>query len=201
MERVFGRASEEIHMYKTVFLIFSIFAVPAIAVGASPYAGQELRFVKSLSDAEIASLRSGDGMGFAKLAELNHFPGPKHVLELSNELELSETQLAETKMLFEQMRQSAVSIGEQLIAAESRLDQDFAKGSVSAESLRASLAEIQRLRTELRYVHLEAHLRQTELLSKDQIRHYDAIRGYHDGSKLHHEHDKHGDASKEPRQE
>ena len=143
-------------MNKTVLLIISILAAPAIAVGASPYSGQELRVVKSLSEQEIESLRRGDGMGFAKLAELNHFPGPKHVLELSEELNLSEAQLAETNALFEQMQRSAVSIGEQLIDAESRLDQDFATGNVSAESLRASLAEIQKLRAELRYVHLEA---------------------------------------------
>ena len=185
-------------MNKTAFLIISIFAAPAIAVGASPYSGEERRMVKSLSEREVESLRRGDGMGFAKLAELNHFPGPKHVLELSSELELSQSQLSETKALYEQMRLSAVSIGEQLIDAESRLDQEFATGNVSAASLRASLAGIQRLRAELRYVHLEAHLLQKQLLSKEQIRQYDVLRGYHNGAEARHDHGEHHDASNKP---
>ena len=186
-------------MHKIVFLIISVTIAPPFVFGESPYSGEELRAVKSLSEREVESLRRGDGMGFAKLAELNHYPGPKHVLELTAELELSERQLSETKALYEAMRQSAISIGEQLIEAESRLDQEFAKGAISAESLRAELAEIQRLRAELRFVHLEAHLRQKQLLSKDQIRKYDAVRGYHDGNQVRHDHDKHHDTSKSAR--
>ena len=47
---------------------------------ASPYAGQQARAIKSLSDDDIASLRSGDGMGMAKAAELDSYPGPRDVL-------------------------------------------------------------------------------------------------------------------------
>lgn len=51
----------------------------------SPYAGQESREIKALSPDEIAALRKGDGMGFAKAAELNGYPGPRHVLDLAAE--------------------------------------------------------------------------------------------------------------------
>ena len=56
----------------------------SLAADQPPYAGEELRSLKSMSSQEIESLRSGEGMGFAKLAELNHYPGPKHVLELAD---------------------------------------------------------------------------------------------------------------------
>src|SRR5215469_14793256 len=47
-----------------------------------PYAGQEARTIKALSDDDIAALRKGEGMGMAKAAELNGYPGPVHVLAL-----------------------------------------------------------------------------------------------------------------------
>jgi hypothetical protein len=55
----------------------------------SPYTGQEKREIKALSKKEIDGYISGDGMGFAKTAELNHYPGPRHVLDLADQLQLS----------------------------------------------------------------------------------------------------------------
>lgn len=50
---------------------------PVLAVDM-PYTGQQARPIKALSDAEIAALRKGEGMGMAKAAELNGYPGPVH---------------------------------------------------------------------------------------------------------------------------
>ena len=41
----------------------------------SPYTGQEKREIRALSKEEVHGYLSGDGMGFAKPAELNHYPG------------------------------------------------------------------------------------------------------------------------------
>lgn len=161
-----------------------------LASDQSPYAGEELRSIKSLSAKEIESLRRGDGIGFAKLAELNHFPGPKHVLDSSDDLGLSPQQLTNTQSLYEAMRSDAVAIGEKLLAAESRLDEEFEQGSIEPKSLKAALLEIGQLRAQLRYVHLNAHLAQAQLLTVEQIRHYDSLRGYHDASQNHSEHQK-----------
>src|SRR5690348_13327169 len=46
---------------------------------ANPYAGQQARAIKALSEADVAALRGGEGMGLAKAAELNGYPGPRHV--------------------------------------------------------------------------------------------------------------------------
>ena len=93
-------------MKKLAALFLTLVSCSVLASDQSPYAGEEFRSIKSLSDHEIQSLRRGDGMGFSKLAELNHFPGPKHVLDVADELELSPLQLAETKSLYEEMRRS-----------------------------------------------------------------------------------------------
>lgn len=160
----------------------------SFAADPSQYIGEESRAIKSLSAQEVDSLRRGDGMGFAKLAELNHYPGPKHVLDVSDELGLSPTQIVETEFLFEQMQSNAVALGEELIAAESRLGQDFADKSVTPQTLEAALLKIGNLRARLRYVHLEAHLRQAQLLSADQIARYDSLRGYQDAAQDHSHH-------------
>ncbi len=76
----------------------------------APYAGQQQRDIKALSEQEMASYRNGEGMGMARAAELNHYPGPKHVLQLSSELDLSEIQLDQTKTLFEAMQSRASAL-------------------------------------------------------------------------------------------
>jgi hypothetical protein len=58
-------------------------ATPVLAEPPStPYAGQQHRIIKALSEEEIAALLKGEGLGMAKAAELNGYPGPLHVLTL-----------------------------------------------------------------------------------------------------------------------
>ena len=52
----------------------------------TPYAGQQQRAVKALSEQQVADLRAGRGMGLALAAELNGYPGPLHVIELADKL-------------------------------------------------------------------------------------------------------------------
>jgi hypothetical protein len=175
-------------MKRTTMLFLVLIPCLVIASDQSPYVGEEVRSIKSLSENEIASLRNGEGMGFAKLAELNHFPGPKHVLDVANELGLSPQQIAETKSLYEEMRRDAVLLGEKIVAAESGLDTDFEQGTISAESLEAALLQIGYLQAQLRNVHLRAHLSQAQLLKPEQIQEYDALRGYGATSQDHNMH-------------
>src|ERR1700731_1837605 len=83
----------------------------AMAQGPSPYAGQERRPIKALSETEMRDLAEGRGMGLAKAAELNSYPGPMHVLELADRLGLSEAQRAASEALIPPMRQKAVALG------------------------------------------------------------------------------------------
>src|SRR5689334_5411022 len=66
----------------------------ATAQSHQPYAGLEQRAVKSLSNEQIDDLKAGRGMGLALAAELNGYPGPLHVLQLADRLELSADQRA-----------------------------------------------------------------------------------------------------------
>ena len=170
-------AGTENLMYKR--LAFLLLGVSSLTFAQSPYTGQEMRDIKSLSRAEVEGYLAGSGMGFAKAAELNGYPGPRHVLELADELELTESQRDETQALFDAMKETASDLGARLVAEERILDQLFETGTLDAEQLSAALDRIGDLRTAIRRTHLEAHLRQTRILSEEQVRRYVRLRGYH----------------------
>ena len=142
------------------------------------YAGEERREIKSLSEEEIEQLLQGHGMGLAKAAELNHYPGPRHVLDLGAQLELTPAQRAATEAAFRRMQDEAMQLGRQIVERERALDAMFAKGEIDAEKLRAATAEIAGLQGNLRAAHLAAHLEMRRLLSPQQIKKYDELRGY-----------------------
>jgi Spy/CpxP family protein refolding chaperone len=150
----------------------------ATAQSTSPYAGQEQQAIKALSDEDIRDLLEARGMGLAKAAELNYYPGPLHVLQLANQLGLSDAQRQATDSLYASMRQRAVSIGRKIIEAERALDRVFVEGRIDPAMLRSQVGTIAILQGELRAVHLETHLDQRSLLTPEQIARYDVLRGY-----------------------
>jgi Spy/CpxP family protein refolding chaperone len=151
---------------------------PLAAQAPSPYAGAMQHEIKSLSPAEIADLRAGRGMGLAKPAELNGYPGPMHVLELAAQLDLNADQRAKTAAIVARMRTNAVALGEQIITAERDLDRAFANATIDSESLQTQTETIARLHGAMRAVHLTAHLDQCALLTPMQVQRYMMLRGY-----------------------
>jgi Spy/CpxP family protein refolding chaperone len=153
--------------------------VPMTAMAEpSAYADLRGRAVKSLSEAEVADLLAGRGAGMALPAELNHYPGPRHTLDLSRQLQLSPEQEAQTQRLFADMRAEAVPLGQALVAKEAELDRMFASSTADEPALRTQIAEAAQLRGELRFTHLKYHLAMRRLLTSEQVTAYDAERGY-----------------------
>lgn len=148
------------------------------AASPSPYAGQQSRDIKALSSAEQADLLAGKGMGLAKAAELNGYPGPAHVLELATDLDLTAEQRARTQALWQSMDTRAKDVGRQVIDAERELDALFLSKQVTRERLTAQLDRIGALQAMLRAVHLDAHLEQARILTPEQAGRYAALRGY-----------------------
>jgi Spy/CpxP family protein refolding chaperone len=152
--------------------------VSGVCAETSPYAGEQNRGLKALSEHQIEDLRDGRGMAMALAAELNSYPGPAHVLELASALDLSEAQRGRTQALFEEMQKTAVPLGNEILAKEMELDQAFASGRIDDARLHRIVADIGRLQGELRYTHLKYHLAMRGVLSSDQIAAYDRLRGY-----------------------
>src|SRR4051794_2154578 len=159
----------------------TVLVVPAAAQhqhGQAPYAGLQDRPVKALSNEQLADLRAGRGMGLALTGELNGYPGPSHVLELADKLELDARQRERVRQLFESMKAEAIAVGERLIAQETELDQSFAARQILPANLEALTAQIGATQGQLRAVHPKYHLDTAELLSPHQRHRYAVLRGY-----------------------
>jgi Spy/CpxP family protein refolding chaperone len=171
-----------------VALATCVLALPSTAakISANPYAGQEARSIKALSEEDIAALRKGEGMGLAKAAELNGYPGPAHVRALAKQLRLSEDQLAQITAIFDRMSAAAKSLGAEMIDREQALDQLFAKGEITPERLATATTAIGELNGRLRAVHLAAHLETRALLEPQQLALYQQLRGYGEAKGHHH---------------
>jgi hypothetical protein len=175
----------------TIVVLFTALGIASFVFAnqpaRSPYAGEETRGIKSLSDREVQDYLAGRGMGLAKAAELNHYPGPAHVLELADRLALSPEQKTRTQTLFKAMEARAKDLGKSLVEQEARLDRMFASREISREQLNSSLAGIAKLQGELRQAHLQAHLTQAEILTHEQIAKYFELRGYGSGAAAGHD--------------
>ena len=144
----------------------------------TPYAGMQNRIIKSLSDDDIKELQRGGGWGLALAAELNGMPGPAHLLELKDQIPLTQDQVTKTQALLGDMRKAAIPAGERLMTAETALEAAFAAGTVDESSLRRLLSEAGLARTELRFIHLSQHLKTLQYLRPEQIKRYNILRGY-----------------------
>jgi hypothetical protein len=164
-------------------LVCAMLAGTCHANAESPYAGQETRAIKALSPEDVQSYLAGKGMGLAKAAELNGYPGPAHVLSLGEALSLSAEQRKQTEALFKSMESKAIALGRSLVEKESQLDRAFAEKSLTRDSLQQTLQGIAALQAQLRQTHLEAHLEQVSILTPAQIRTYNALRGYDKSAK------------------
>jgi Spy/CpxP family protein refolding chaperone len=159
-------------------------AVPARAVGQhtllSPYHKQHTSEIRGLSAEEIEDLLAGRGMGLARAAELNGYPGPRHVLDVieAGQVSLTEEQARAVRVLFEQMSQEARRLGGLIFQEEHELEAAFAQGAIDEAQLRTRVERIAALRGELRLVHLRTHVATRALLSEEQILHYNQVRGY-----------------------
>ena len=168
---------------------FLLLVAGALTVGAAaaqtPYAGMQIRPIKALSEQQVADLKAGRGMGLALVAELNGYPGPSHLLELADQLGLSDAQRNTVRNLFEAMKAETIPIGERLIDQETARDKLFAEHKVTPETLAAATAEIGDTQAKLRDAHLKYHLSTVAMLQPSQIQRYAELRGYAEGDQKH----------------
>src|SRR5262249_53708604 len=94
------------------------------------------------------------------------------------------------QQLFDGMAREAQRLGAMILAEERALESEFRKGSISESDLRAGVARIAALQGQLRAVHLRAHVETRPVLSEQQIRHYNQLRGYDRSAPPEHEHGK-----------
>jgi Spy/CpxP family protein refolding chaperone len=136
--------------------------------------------IRGIDSETIEGYLTGAGIGLALPAELNGYPGPRHVLDLANELALTPEQETQIQALFDSMQPQAIDLGQQILAKEAQLEQAFRENEIDEDYLKATLAETGELKVQLRFVHLRTHLATIEILSKHQVVQYNSLRGYSD---------------------
>lgn len=168
-------------MKHALLSIVLLLATPTLAQHPQNYSAHQGRAIKALSSDEIEQYRAGAGLSFALAAELNHYPGPMHALELADQLELTKAQRDALKALMDSHKAEARAIGVRLVEAERELDRLFASGEVTTQSLRDKVLAAGELRSEYRLSHLDTHQRTRAVLTAEQTERYDRLRGYDGG--------------------
>ncbi len=166
---------------KSHFLLILVFLIPILLFAetyTSKYIGEQHREIKSLSPDDIKELRKGGGWGMAKAAELNGVPGPVHILEMEEEISLTKAQKRAIQKIYNEMKAEAITLGEQLINLEGKLNHAFSNGNINQEFLEKIVKEIENVRARLRVVHLSTHLKTPNILTDEQIILYNQLRGY-----------------------
>ena len=164
---------------------------PAPRARRQSYAGLERRSIAALAPQQVARLLAGEGLGYALAAELNHYPGPRHVLELRHQLDLTVKQEQTISDIRRAMTEKAKILGRRLVVLEMKLDEHFESGTITRRGLARLTRQIAEVQGRLRETHLQAHLEVQKILSRKQISLYDAARGYssaHPSSRRHRGH-------------
>lgn len=146
----------------------------------SPYQPQAQSELLGLNDSEIAELRAGTGMGLARAAELNSYPGPRHVLDAveAGRFPASPDQVQQVRLIFDGMKVDAQRVGAEILREEESLEAAFRASTITEYDLRLRVTRIAKLQGELRGIHLRAHLATRAILSAAQLARYNELRGY-----------------------
>jgi Spy/CpxP family protein refolding chaperone len=121
-------------------------------------------------------LLKAEGMGQGMTAEMHGYPGPKHVLDLADKLQLTDAQKKSTNQIYTEMSTRAKELGQHIVNLEEELDKAFADKLVVEKSVLDDTEQIGRLRGRLRAVHLNAHLKTKSVLTERQLETYTKLR-------------------------
>src|SRR2546429_1383533 len=172
-------------MQRVMLEVIAAVALAGLAAGATATRAQHAHGGASAPGHQVAQtcasefekvVGEGRGFGLAFAADQNGYPGPMHVLELKDRLKLTADQEAKARELMHTMFTESRPKGARLLEAEARLRRLFAERVADEAVVRATVAEVERARSEVRLVHLLAHLKTRDLLTEDQRRLYHETR-------------------------
>ncbi len=138
--------------------------------------------LSGVSETEKEALLQGAGLGAGMIAMMNGYPGPKHVLEMGDELGLSAEQRETIGTIYGEGKARFVELGTELVAKDEALTALFESGSASTGEVEDLAREIGELQGELRAAHLNAHVETYEALSSEQRQKAVSMHQMHQGS-------------------
>jgi hypothetical protein len=138
--------------------------------------------IQALSREEIGQLERGGGLGHGRAAELNHYPGPGHVLDLGDELGLEPDQVARLSAIEARLRADTAPLGARILEQQRQLETSFASATAEPKRIRRLTLAMAETEAKLRASHLTAHLDTRAVLSDAQLARYEFLQGYTDAA-------------------
>ena len=135
-----------------------------------------------VSAQEKEALLKGAGLGAGMIAMMNGYPGPKHVLEMGDELELTAAQRESIGTIYGKVKAESVKYGTELVEKDEELAALFASGSVSTDKVEKLSRDIGELQGRVRAEHLNAHVETFDALTPAQREMLAEMQGMHQGS-------------------
>jgi len=163
-------------MLKTL-LFLSMLGYSATVWGQSPTDNSSIKSpVRTLSRQQYDTYLKGEAAGeMAAVGEMNHYPMPDKVLQLSNQLDLSAVQIKKITEINDVMHRRRVQIGGSIISNEKMLDSLFKYRKVSDGNLIFYTNRHGLYQGELKNAILQACLATEKLLSPQQIAKLEAL--------------------------
>ncbi len=132
-----------------------------------------------VSAQEKEALLKGAGLGAGMIAMMNGYPGPKHVLEMGDELELTAAQRESIGTIYGKVKAESVKYGTELVEKDEELAALFTSGSVSTDKVEKLSRDIGELQGRVRAAHLNAHVETFEALTPAQRETLSSMQGMH----------------------
>jgi Spy/CpxP family protein refolding chaperone len=132
-----------------------------------------------VSEQEKEALLKGAGLGAGMIAMMNGYPGPKHVLEMGDELGLTAEQRESIGKTYGKVKAESVEFGTELVEKDEKLTALFASGSVSTGEVEKLSREIGELQGRVRAAHLNAHVETYDALTPAQREQLSSMQGMH----------------------
>ncbi len=133
--------------------------------------------IPSLTIKQYNAYKNGDNLELAKEAEINHFPDPFYVLSFEKDLGLTATQKTQIQAIQNSRKFKAVEMGRFILDQEKKLNELFSSYKINEGMLIFYTNKIGLYHGELKNAHLKAHYATRKILSLEQIKKYDKLRG------------------------
>ena len=141
--------------------------------------GMDGGMLGGVSAQEKEALLKGAGLGAGMIAMMNGYPGPKHVLEMGDELGLTAEQRESIGKTYGKVKAESVEFGTELVEKDEKLTALFASGSVSTGEVEKLSREIGELQGRVRAAHLNAHVETYDALTPAQREQLSSMQGMH----------------------
>lgn len=135
--------------------------------------------LSGVSEQEKEALLKGGGLGAGMIAMMNGYPGPKHVLEMGDELELTDAQRESIGTIYGKVKAESVKYGTELVEKDEALAAMFTSGSVDTGDVEKLAREIGELQGRVRAEHLNAHVKTYDALTPAQREKLSSMQGMH----------------------